>query len=78
MRAVHIFGPKCPKSGLLKELRTKIFLFFSEILRKTFEKQRNNFTTDMEEGMNMLKELSGKIKEYQHMNQVFCYSLLNS
>jgi hypothetical protein len=37
-------------------------LFLTEILRKTFKEQRNNFTTDMEEGRKMLKELSGKIK----------------
>ncbi|XP_060569098.1 uncharacterized protein LOC132727568 isoform X3 [Ruditapes philippinarum] len=34
-----------------------------EILRKTFEEQRNNFTTDMEEGRKMLKELSENIKK---------------
>jgi hypothetical protein len=44
------------------------------MLRKTFEEQRNNLTTDMVEGRKMLKELSGKIKEYQHINQVFSYS----
>jgi hypothetical protein len=27
----------------------------------------------MEEGRKMLKELAGKIKEYQHINQVFSY-----
>jgi hypothetical protein len=35
----------------------------TEILRKTFEEQRNNFTTDMEEGRKMLKDLSGKRKK---------------
>ncbi|XP_060577745.1 uncharacterized protein LOC132734895 isoform X1 [Ruditapes philippinarum] len=34
-----------------------------EILRKTFEEQRNNFTTDMEEGRKMLKELSENMKK---------------
>ncbi|XP_060569097.1 uncharacterized protein LOC132727568 isoform X2 [Ruditapes philippinarum] len=33
-----------------------------EILRKTFAEQRNNFTTDMEEGKKMLKELSENAK----------------
>jgi hypothetical protein len=42
----------------------------TEILRKTFEEQRNNFTTDVEEGRKMLKELSGKI----NINQVFSYA----
>jgi hypothetical protein len=70
---VHKFGLKFLKSGLKFEVyyvRNKkhvdqdFVLFLTEILRKTFEEQRNNFTTDMEEGRKMLKELSGKIKKY--------------
>jgi hypothetical protein len=38
-----------------------------EILRASFEEQRNNFTIDMDEGRKMFKELSGKIKEYQQL-----------
>ncbi|XP_060560799.1 uncharacterized protein LOC132720638 isoform X2 [Ruditapes philippinarum] len=34
-----------------------------EILKATFEEQRNNFTTDMEEGRKMLKELSENMKK---------------
>ncbi|XP_060560791.1 uncharacterized protein LOC132720638 isoform X1 [Ruditapes philippinarum] len=34
-----------------------------EILRATFEEQRNNFTTDMEEGRKMLKEFAETIKK---------------
>jgi hypothetical protein len=49
-------------------------LFLTEILKKAFEGLRNDITNDMEEGKQMLIELSGKIKEDQHNNQVFSYS----
>jgi hypothetical protein len=76
---VHKFGLKLLKPSKFevyynrnKEHVDQDFVsFLTEILRKTFEEQRNNFTTDMEEGRKMLKELSGKIKEYPHIHEVF-------